>query len=169
MYTEAHPCVLSNYLFSCTPLKPGKMYTRDGQSRGDFLKVVRPHDEETIGQPVFEPEFTTKFEDVLGTLFDSSWDAVIEQQRARKVEAETEESFADYSDGSSEASVTFTDEDSDGGESLDTRGLHTGTFLIKKNPFFQFVRRIGSQKAAKLRHVRIIWGQDETLRTGERL
>jgi hypothetical protein len=181
LYNDAHPLFLANYLFECAPLKPpdldefdeevGSYVVDPGRPVSDFRKVWRPDDEDR-GNHIWEEDWMIGFEEGLLTTFDDSWEAIIASQHENEKHIEDSSGLFTPSKPLKRNPLLFTDEessgerdqsDSDDSVQLEKRGLLVANFWIRKNPFANFVRRLGRDKASKIGHLRIVYGPREKI------
>jgi len=163
LHTLASPIFWENYQFECVPLKPCRDLPDDfketdenGTGTGEILRVQWALDGDSYSPLMCEKKWVRALRLGMGELFN-----IIDEP-----ELPTSAPMSDDSDIPSPASTVDTpgcfteDQDIFHPRSLSERGRDTAAWWTRKNRFARFLRSIGPEKTATIRHLKVLYGWD---------
>jgi hypothetical protein len=182
VYKEAHPIFLANYLFELTPI--GLSYISDDgkRVRGEIVKIIRHHDDE-VGSPIEDKLWMQAAESEVGKLCSDEWlrwyaendegfDPTLRSARDYWND-HWEDDWDEFWGEGSENDFRFPDawffwlgewnEDFCEYQTRSDRAVNVIKNFLATKRMMRALHIWGPENAARIRHLRIIWGEDELI------
>jgi hypothetical protein len=177
LYHEAQPIFLSQSLFTIMPLRPPKALSKYKSVSSGLLDVIRPEDgdgddERFLTQIDWQNAILHEFQN----MFRQNWAPPQQYHLYAKDEehrgpdwspwAHMNKVYTDYFDGDELIiiKIDYTEETyyiNMNQRPWDAHGVVNSCDMIRHNPFVVGLRRLGREKSALLKHLRILWGGGE--------